>query len=165
LLRFAQNRSGASALEFAIIGVPLILLLLAIFEIAFIYMGNFSLENAVNQAARLVRTGQAQNFNAASFKQSVCEALLPPLSCEGLKLDVRTFDSFGSSELTSPVDGQGNMKQDFSFDPGARNDVVVVRAFYEWPLLKAFPAPIDFATPNNGSPVLIATAAFRNEPF
>ncbi len=47
----------------------------------------------------------------------------------------------------------------------ARGDVVVVRAFYEWPLAKLFPKAIDLGNLQNGDRLLVATAVFRNEPF
>ncbi len=93
----------------------------------------------LNKARGLIRTGEAQTqgFDAAKFKTEVCKYLTAPLSCGGLKLDVRTFSSFGSSDLTNPLDSSGNLKSGFSYAPGVGGDVVVVRAFYEWDLLAA----------------------------
>ena len=59
LRRFRRDPSGASAVEFALIAFPLILLLLAALEVGIVYFANFALENATSQGARLIRTGQA----------------------------------------------------------------------------------------------------------
>jgi Flp pilus assembly protein TadG len=164
---FGHNSSGASALEFAIVAGPFLLLVFGILAVGLVFAGNMTLENAIDQGARLIRTGEAQSqgFDAAKFKSEVCKYLTAPLSCGGLKLDVRTFATFGSSDLTNPLDSSGNLKSGFSYAPGVGGDVVVVRAFYEWDLLAAMPQAIRLSNMPNGNRLLIATAAFRNEPF
>ena len=42
------------------------------------------------------------------------------LPCDKLKLDVRRFSNFSSTELTNPLDANGNLKTKFSYDPGQR---------------------------------------------
>lgn len=164
---FGRNTSGATALEFAMVAGPFLLLMFGILAVGFVFVGNMTLEHAIEQGARFIRTGEAQSqgFDAAQFKNEVCKYLTAPLSCAGLKLDVRTFASFGGSDLTNPLDGSGNLKSGFSYAPGVGGDVVVVRAFYEWDLLAAMPPALRLNNMPNGSRLLIATAAFRNEPF
>jgi Flp pilus assembly protein TadG len=167
---FGPNSSGASALEFALLAGPFLLLVFGILAVGLVFVANMTLENAVEQGARLIRTGQAQSqgFDAARFKTEVCKYLIGPLSCAGLKLDVRTFSTFGSSTLTN------NSSSGLSYAPGVGGDVVIVRAFYEWDLLAKLPImpirnnqSVDTRLSNmpNGNRLLIATAAFRNEPF
>ncbi len=165
--RFGRDPSGASALEFAILALPLILLMLGAIEVGVIYFANFSLENATAQGARLIRTGQAQaqGFDAAKFKAELCKHLTPPITCGALKIDVRNFSSFGSATLTDPLDGDGNLKPNFSYEPGAGGDVVLVRTFYEWKLTAKLPKKIGLSNMGNGNRLIAATAAFRNEPF
>ena len=136
-------------------------------EVAIVYFANFALDNAVAQGARLVRTGQAQTqkFDAAAFKTEVCKYISAPISCSGLKLDVSHFASFGGVQLTNPLDASGNLKSSFNYDPGVGSDIVVVRAFYEWTLTAKLPQAISLSNMNNGDRLLVATAAFRNEPF
>jgi Flp pilus assembly protein TadG len=167
LRQFGRDPSGASALEFALLAIPTILLLLAVLQLGLVYLGNYMLEHATAQGARLIRTGQAQTqgFNASAFKTEVCKYLTAPLSCSGLKLDVRRFTNFSSTELTNPLDASGAMKTNFSYDPGNGGDVVVVRGFYEFDIPSLFPIDISMANMKGGSRVLVATAAFRNEPF
>jgi len=173
---FGRNSCGASALEFAIVAGPFLVLVFGILAVGLAFAGNMTLENAVAQGARLIRTGEAQgqDFDAGTFKSEVCKYLTAPLSCGGLKLDVRTFATFGSSDLTNPRDSNGNLKSQFSYQPGAGGQIVVVRGFYEWNLLAALPIipvshnqSIDTRLSNmqNGNRLLVATVAFRNEPF
>ena len=165
--RFRRDRSGASALEFALVAFPLILLLLAALEVGIVYFANFSLENATAQGARLIRTGQAQSqkFDAAQFKSEVCKHLSPPISCSGVRLDVQHFSKFGDASLTSPLDGNGNLKTSFAYEPGDPSEVVIVRAFYEWSVTAKLPKQIGLSNMPNGNRLLAATAAFRNEPY
>ena len=167
LWKFAADRSGTSALEFAMLAGPLIFLLLAILQMAFVYSANFSLENAVDRAGRLVRTGQAQSFDAAAFKTEVCKGLSAPLSCDKLKLDVRQYVSFAgaASGLTQPLNASEDLKASFSYNPGARGDVMVVRAFYPFDIGSLLPEAISLSNMSGNNRVLVATAAFRNEPF
>ena len=164
---FGRNSSGASALEFAMVAGPFLLLLLGVLAVGLVFAANMTLENAVAQGARLIRTGEAQSqgFDAGTFKTEVCKYLAGPVSCGGLKLDVSSFSNFGSTTLTNPLDGSGNLKSAFNYEPGVGGQVVVVRAFYEWDLLAALPQAIRLSNMSNGNRLLVATVAFRNEPF
>ena len=63
------------------------------------------------------------------------------------------------------LDADGNLDDsDFDFDMGEANDIVVVRAFYEWELITPIlSAPLS--NMSNDRRLLQATVAFRNEPF
>jgi Flp pilus assembly protein TadG len=165
--RFHGDASGTAALEFALVATPFFFLLLAVLQVALVYFANFMLDNAVDRAARLIRTGQAQSFSAAKFKTEVCKQLTAPLFCDNLKLDVRKYSSFAGagSDLTQPLDSNGDLKSKFSYNPGARNDVMVVRAFYPFDIGALLPAEISLSNMSGNGRVLVATAAFRNEPF
>lgn len=163
----AADTSGASALEFSLVAIPFLLLIFAVLEVGLVYFANFTLENAVSHGARLIRTGQAQSqkFSAEQFKIEVCKALSPPLTCGELKIDVEKFADFSSAKPGSPLDGGGNLKSNFKYDPGLGGDIVVVRAFYEWTLAAQLPKEVSLSNMANGNRLLVATAAFRNEPF
>ena len=167
--RFFRDQKGASALEFAMVATPLILLLLAILQIGLVYFANFALEGALERGARLIRTGQAQTqkFDAGMFKKEVCKYLSAPLNCDGLKLDVSSYPSFAGAakNLTSPLGPDGKLKSGFGFDPGGAEDVVVVRAFFPLEIGAVLPANISLSNMDGGGRLLIATAAFRNEPY
>lgn len=167
LARFGADRSGASALEFALIAIPFLLLIFAVLEVGAVYIANFALENAVAQGSRLIRTGEAQTkgYDAGKFKQEVCKSLSMPLTCNELRLDVRKFASFGGVNLPSPLDSAGNLKSNLSYAPGDGGEIVVVRAFYEWTLAAKLPEEVGLSNMPNGDRLLTATAAFRNEPF
>lgn len=168
LRRLGKDRSGTSAIEFAIIAVPFFALLVAIIEVSLVFFGSFTLENAVDQTGRLIRTGQAQNagMDAAAFKTAVCGKVYVLFNCDaGLKIEVQRFENFSGigNNLGSPLDN-GKLKENYPFDMGNGGDVVVVRAFYVWDLLAKLPA-IGLGNMSDGSRLLIAATTFRNEPF
>jgi Flp pilus assembly protein TadG len=166
---FRHDASGASALEFAIVAAPLILLLLAVLQLGIVFFANFMLESATARGARLIRTGQAQTqgFDAAKFKQEVCKQLTAPINCSSLKIDVRSYPSFGgaAASMTSPLGSDGKLKSDFSYDPGHAGDVVVVRAFYPLDIGTVLPTEVNLSNMAGGNRLIIATSAFRNEPY
>jgi Flp pilus assembly protein TadG len=169
LRAFAGDIAGASALEFALVATPFILTLLAVFEVGLVYFVGLNLDSATASAARLIRTGQAQTqgLSAAQFKSRMCDYLWAPITCGALRVDVRHYTSFANAVAnpTNPLDGTGNLKTNFSYDPGNPDDVVVVRTFYEWPLASALPKIISLSNLQDGGRLIQSAAAFRNEPY
>src|SRR5687768_15437920 len=95
--RFARNRGGAAAIEFAIVAAPFFALLFAIMETALVFFAGQVLESAVGDAARMIMTGQAQKegFSEARFKQEICDRAGGMFDCSsGVAVDVRTYTSF-----------------------------------------------------------------------
>ncbi len=167
LARFGRDERGATAVEFSIVALPFFALMFAIIETSLLFFAGQTMETAVANSARLIRTGQAQQqgFDANNFKAQICNQIMTLFTCPaGLKLDVRKYTTFDSIDLGVPVDGSGNLKVTEKYEPGKGGDIVVVRAYYEWPVFVPQMGN-DLANMPNGKHLLVATAAFRNEPF
>lgn len=174
--KYRANEGGATAVEFAIVGGPFLYLLCVILEMGMMLFTEYALEHAEAQAARLIRTGQAQNdgMTADTFKQVVCDNV-PFLDCESkLFVDVRKYDDFASvsapSAITTDDDGNSEMSEDITvsaqFDPGGPGDVVVVRVYYEWDLfVPNIPGMSGFSNLSGHRRLLSTTFAFQNEPY
>ena len=170
LRRFKGSDSGVTAIEFAMVGGPFIYLLGVIFETSLMLLSEYVIENGVAEAARTIRTGQVQNgggMTEAQFKNVVCGTLASFLDCnENLNIDVRKFAAFADINIP-PAIANGDLTADVTtgskFDPGARMEVVVVRAYYSWKLF--MPGFSRLANMNNGVRLLTAGTVFRNEPF
>jgi Flp pilus assembly protein TadG len=160
LRRLARKQDGASAVEFGLIAAPFLFLILAIMETALVLFAGQTLETAVADTGRLIMTGQAQadGLNQTTFKQAVCARLQGGLfNCDAVYIDVQTKPTFGGFDRDLPF-ADGKFQPDkVGFHPGGPGDIVLVRAFYQWPALTAIVS--------GGERVLVATAAFRNEPF
>ncbi|MEO8667404.1 MAG: TadE/TadG family type IV pilus assembly protein [Bauldia sp.] len=162
-----RDESGATVVEFALVVLPFTALMFAIIETALLFLAGQTLETAVGDAGRLIRTGQAQkaSYDAAAMKTAICDHAPAMFKCEAnLKVDVRTSATFDSINLDQPV-VDGDLKDDnFTYDDGKGGEIVVVRAFYEWPTFVHLLGQ-DYSTLANGKHLLAATAAFKNEPF
>ena len=167
LSRFKRAKSGATVIEFAMLVLPFFVMLYAIFDVSLIFFATTTLQNGILAAAREIRTGQAQAMNMTStqFRTLVCNEINMFLGCDArLGLDVRKFSGFSNVALPTALDGNGNLTGNMKFDPGGPGDVVVVRAFYTWPMLTPI-AGAQFVNMAGGHRLLIASMAFRNEPF
>jgi Flp pilus assembly protein TadG len=167
LRRFARQQDGAAAVEFGLVVAPFLALVFAIMETSLIFFSSQALETAVSDSARLILTGQAQSqgFDQAAFKTAVCGKIYGLFDCQnGIYIDVKKFSSFGSVTMPSPLDANGNLVNNFGYDPGGPGDIVVVRVFYQWPVYVSL---LGFNLQNmaGGKRLLVATAAFRNEPY
>ena len=165
--RFARDEGGATAVEFAMVAAPFFALTFAVLETTLLFFAGQVLDTGVAEGARLIRTGQAQQqgFSEAQFQTSVCENIHGLFDCEaGLRLDVRTYESFDSVDLSKPIDDDDNLVEDFAYQPGVGGDIVVVRAFYEWPVIIPLMG-VNYADLANGKRLLASAVTFRNEPF
>jgi Flp pilus assembly protein TadG len=165
--RLRMDRRGAAMVEFALLMLPFFILVFGIFEVGLVTWGGLELDNATNDAARLVRTGRAQsgNYDANRLKQEVCARVSLLFDCTSkLRLDVRTFASFGSMTAPQPLNAQGNVQDKFSYQPGGAEQIVLVSTWYEWPLLNIV-SSMSLGNMASGNRLLQASAAFQNEPF
>jgi Flp pilus assembly protein TadG len=170
LRRFRRNRRGSAAVEFALVAPVFLALLFAIIETAIVFFANQVLETITQDSSRIVQTGQAQaaKYNKEDFKKEVvCTRPLANLLFDcmsGVSIDVQSYSAFSNVVITDPIDAARNFTDNMQYKPGNAGDIVVVRAFYQWPL---FVTGLGYNISNlSGSKrLLTATAAFRNEPF
>lgn len=168
--RFAQNASGSVAVEFALTAIPFFVLLFAILEASVVFFATATLDQAVNDASRLIRTGQAQTAGTtpAQLTQTICNNVALLSDCTNkLKLDVRVFSNFSSVSFPSVLGTDGTIKNDkLVFSMGAAGDIVLVRAFYIWPIWSPFATGLANNSASSSAGRLIqSSAAFRNEPY
>src|SRR6476620_2276677 len=164
---FARREDGAAAVEFGIVAAPFLALMFAIMETAMVFFASQTLETAVADSARLIMTGQAQqsSFTQAQFKSAVCAKILGLFDCaNGIKIDVKTYSNFSAVSSAKPFDANGNLLNNFGYTPGAPGDIVVVRLMYQWPIYVSL-LGFNLADMSGGKRLIIATAAFRNEPY
>jgi len=174
----ADANKGSAAIEFAMVAPVFFVLLMGTIEAGVIFFGQSVLQNAVNDTARLVRTGQTTcwttsggncvTMTQAQFRTKLCSyvsTLLKNCSGADMQFDVRAYPSgFSSASNTSPLDSGGNLSTLTAFNAGNACDVVLVRAYYKWPV---FTPGLNYFLANvtGGYHLLSSAAAFRNEPF
>lgn len=166
---FVRAERGATAVEFALISLPFMLLMFGIIELMLVFLVTITLENAVEKASRRIRTGEFQTSaatNKSDFKALVCGGMswLGGDCADNLNVDVRTFNDFASLASNNPLPASTFTEGQTCFSPGEAGDIVLVRAYYKWQLITPM---LDGALQNTGDGyrrISMATA-FRNEPF
>ena len=176
-LRRDANK-GSAAIEFAMVAPIFFVLLMGTMEAGIMFFAQSALQNALNDTARLVRTGQTACYTtssgncvamtAAQFRTKLCSevsTLLQGCAGSSLQFDVNAYSGgFGGASNSSPLDGSQNLPTLNTFNVGNACDVVLVRAFYKWPVFT--PGLNYFMANMAGSYHLLAAAAgLRNEPF
>jgi len=164
--RFRRSRDGTAALEFALVAPIFLALLFAILETALMFFASQVLETMTQQSARMILTGQAQSasYTASDFKTYVCNQIPALFTCANISVDVQSFGAFSAVTFSNQVDGSGNfISNNLQYDPGGAGCIVLVRVFYPWQL---FVTGLGYNISNmaGSKRLLIATAAFRNEP-
>lgn len=173
LATFARADQGATAVEFALIAVPFLALLLAIFQLAIVLFTAQVLQTATETAARQIMTGQAQSasLSAAQFANLVCPTgsssnTLPKLiDCSKLVVDVRVASNFSSADTSKTMFTTPDQAQ---FAPGGPNTINVVRVMYQFPAYFSIfgGAHNIFGVSGSGlNNVAIGTAVFQTEPY
>ena len=167
LRRFRDNRTGASAVEFAIVAPLFLALLFAIIETALMFFASQVLETITQDAARMILTGQAQtaNYQQADFKTYVCNQIPAIFSCANVIVNVQSSSSVSGVAPSNPFDASCNLQSSqIQYSPGGPGDTVLVQVFYKWQLFVAG-LGYSFANCPNNQYKLSATAAFQNEPY
>ena len=159
--RLAADRSGVAALEFAVLALPLTLILSGTVELGIVNLDAVLLDGATREAARQIRTGQDQQSAdpLAAFRTKLCNELSGMLDCAQVLFDVRTFPSFSTVSVPPLHDAAGNPITP-AFDPGEPGKIVVVRSTLRWTYQTPLLAQV-LGTHHDVS----STQIFRNEPY
>lgn len=187
--RILRERSGAAALEFAILAPMFFLIVFATIETFVAYTAEQMLVNANEAMARRVRMGEITfnmgrptDMNEAQFRAAFCAELTVLLSCSStestkpsrLYLDVRSAASFSAlpantiprigNSKTGPLDTSA-----FRFSPGGKSSINVVRAYYRWPVIVDYLRPIlanlQSADGSLQDHLIVAAAVIQSEDF
>lgn len=171
--RFRRNNRGSVAVEFSLIAVPFFALFFAIVETGLVFFASQVLENGIQDSSRFIFTNQMTNTNttAAQFKADLCPRLTVLMGCPvGVDIDVKYYPPGTAITFVEPIDALGNYDNSslgFTIPPPNSTGTVVVRGFYQWPLIVTGLgyniANIKRGTANSKR-LLTATAAFHVEP-
>lgn len=168
--RHWRANGGSAAIEFAMVAPVLFLFLFGIIETGVIFFGTAMLQNATDDTARQIRTGQMSGaLQATDLVAKVCgeiNGLISTADCKNnLHVDVRSYNSFGSSGYPSVT------KPDGTIDPNLLQvqatqgcQVVLLRAFYPWTIMTPLMSSLLENT-TTGQYILSASSAFRTEPY
>jgi len=168
VLEILRDTKAATAVEFALLSIPLIGLILFTLQLAIVSFYDQALQTATEQAARQLMVGSAQDssLSQSAFKTAVC-AKATLFTCSGLMVDVQSasaFSQLSTSPLSPTYGSNGAVTSSWNYSPGAAGDVVIMRVMYDWPIVGG-PFAYGLANQSNGTFLMVATAVFKNEPY
>jgi Flp pilus assembly protein TadG len=164
VLNRRRDREGVAAIEFAFVAIPFLILLFAILEIGGLLVLDASLENAMIETNRLIRTGQAQEggLDREGFRDAICDrmTIFEGDCANNLFVDVRVVPQFRNQAPPQPT--EDGFPQEFAI--GEAGDLVLVRAWYRHRLISPL-MQRAVSRFGDGNAVVAVTTAFKNEPF
>lgn len=142
--RYGADERAATAVEFSLISIPFLAILFAIFETAFMFLNQETLENVTANAARRLLTGEIQQSSAnvatqkSAFVNMICptsgtrpaSALPRNFDCSKVIIDVRASTDFNVDTTNALYANPSNAV----FQPGAAGQINVVRVIYPLPV-------------------------------
>lgn len=177
LRRFRRASSGATAVEFALVAGPFFYVLGCICETGLMLFTEYVLQNSVQEAARLVRTGQVMDaagttvtMSSSDFKNKICQDVSIIIDCSGkVSVYVNNADTFAAltGSMSDPLNvgvASNGAAYKVVYSPGVKLKATTVIATYDWDF--AFPFMDFLGNIGDGSKRrLYGLAIFRNEPF
>jgi Flp pilus assembly protein TadG len=172
LRRFAFDGRAASAVEFALIALPLVAIIFAALQTAIVMLAQQELNHAADETGRAVMTGQISStsgqtgyLSQADFQKKVCSYLVTMFNCSNVMVNMQTASSFSAASTSTPnyATLQKNVWSYQTGSHGATPQVIVLQVMYEWPILSSL-LGFNLATLPNGTRLLMATSVFMNEP-
>lgn len=154
-------------MEFSLVAGPFVFVLIGIIEMSLMFAASANLHSAANDAARLIRTGQAQ-LSAGDpetvFRDELCLRVDTLLDCSRLQYQVTPITTFSNFEtFAATYDDDGNLEQQ-GFDAGGSSDVMLIRVAYRYPLMIPVMANMLSDGPDN-TKLLVATVVMQTEPY
>jgi len=161
--RFGRDTRGVTAIEFAFVIGPFLVLTMGTIEVALVHLMRSSVSNAVEHASRPIYTGEAGCATAQSVKTDICSriAMQNTTACTAnLKVVLEQLNDFDSkrSDMADEFDDIED-----SVDPGKAESRMLLRSYYKWDVM--FPLLAETLGGESGTIVLSASTAFKNEPF
>jgi len=157
LRRFHHDRSGAAAVEFALIAPIFLVLLCGIIENGLILFTQAAMDNGTRDAARVILLG---NATQTAFKAAFCATAGALVPCDKIQINVQSTAKFSSLSSALQTDANGNMLNT-QFNPGANSQDVLIQVGYNRPFL----VPLIGTFTGRNSELLLSTTAIRSEPY
>lgn len=177
---FFYKKEGATALEFALIAPVFFLLLMGTIELGLIFFAESVLQGALMHGARVSKTGYSEGERTAYVRSEIIRLSGFILDPEKLVIEPMHYNSHANIGQPEPCittvcesglpnvdyadinsNGQWDADQGTA-GLGIRNDIVIFRGTYEWPL---FTPLIKHFFNDDDKVVLTSTAIVKNEAF
>jgi hypothetical protein len=168
LRRFLADRTGAAALEFAMVAPLFFALLLSTLEMGWTMTKVMMLERSLDQTVRDLRIGRPTGFTHDYVKSLICGDSIVLTDC-GKNLLVELIPvPLGTpfpADNAKCVDRGATSQPVVEFDPGKRSELVFVRACYVTdPLTPGLGIGLNLNWNVDDGYFIVAHSVFLNEP-
>jgi Flp pilus assembly protein TadG len=180
LRRLLKDKAGTSAIEFALLALPFMLVIFASLETFTAFTAEQLFANATETMARKVRTGEinATNTSKEQFRKAFCNEISIIMTCSAteaktpskLFIDVRSFATFAQIPNAIPRKNGDLDIGAFDFKLGGPTTVTMVRAYYRWEVITDLVRPFitNLRPAGTSMPrdyLMVSTSAFRAENY
>lgn len=164
---FFQNRSGATALEFAMVAPLFFGLVFSTIETGWIMVRSTALDRALDIAVRQVRIGAEPD--QAAMKASICEnmKLVVPACASAMVVEMTTVKSASDIPLSGAkcLDRGSTVATTGAYTTGAEQETLFVRAcLVADPFTPLIGVALELPKDSLGGYWLVASSAFKKEP-
>jgi Flp pilus assembly protein TadG len=176
---FRQDVRGATLVEFAIVAMPLIVMMMAMFDLGFREYISIQLAGALDQSARQVTVGTATN--AATIKASVTAQIKTVLPGATVNVTPSSYDAFSKVGKPEPIttdtapigvynkgdcfedeNGNGVWDSDSGLNgTGGSDDIVYYTAIVTYPEI----VPMRRLLGWSATETVTGTAVMKNQPY
>lgn len=169
LAGFARETDGAATVEFVIIFPVVMAMIFSFFEAGWLMTRSMMLDRGLDLAVREVRIGAADHFTHAEFKTLICaHSLVFREGCEA-SVVVEMIPVASPADLPDRnavcVDRTTDIAPTVRYDPGARSEIVFIRACMMIdPLTPGLGLAMHLPRDASGGVALVSYSAFVNEP-
>lgn len=182
---FARNSDGAVAVEMALVSFPFLFMMFGIMNTGLYFYAINCVDRGLEDAARYVRTGEAQKGTApgystqmttGQFKLLVCQRATGYIDCSKLNLRIQSGSDWSTinpfSCPTAGVLSSGSINTSdtatISSMTGTQNSVVLITACYQWTMGQWLPFVKFGQTISGGSgggTLIQSSTALKIEPY
>jgi Flp pilus assembly protein TadG len=169
---FASDQRGATAVEFALVVGPFLMMMFGIINTGLYYYSVNCVDRGVDTAARQIRTGEAQKagMTVSQFKTLICNSATSYVTCSNLSLKMQFANDWSGIAADSCVSagslaaGTGQPADSLSTYVGAQEKVVMITACYKWTTSRLLPF-LKLSSFSDGSMLIQSATAFKTEPY
>ncbi|HWA51033.1 MAG TPA: TadE/TadG family type IV pilus assembly protein [Dongiaceae bacterium] len=174
-----RDKSGATAIEFALVSLPVIYLMVGIVEFSVAMTVANSLEAATNLSSRLGKTGYVadQLTQKDTIRDEIERRVGPLIDMNKLEITTTAFKDFEDLDVQDPwndannndypdpgewTDTNGNNFCDGCSGLGSGENVAIYKITYPWKIMTPL---ISAVVGDNGIIELTAYSVVKNEPY
>ena len=167
--RFFRKEDANATVEFVIVFPLIVLIFVAAFETAMLLTRQVMMERALDSAVRYMRLTSGVSVTHDAIRDNICENSPILIDCQNsLLLDLRVIDqdSYNLPDYhTLCVDRSGTVNPANEFNPGAENELMLIRTCsLVARILPISGLGLDLTRDDTGAIHITAATVFVNEP-